>query len=475
MKTHVPKIFYFISFINDQTLVKVYIFFLMTKQASQKLEESLLIGSGVVFVQIFEAMLYDGFGDKIKLPPSCFTKLSDQGALDKGPMYFRLSKVDASPAFSSESSQNKTQDLTHSGVMEFTASEGYVELPSHVWNNLFHENDIDVPLIEVRYVTLPKGTYAQLQPIGLGFIDIPNHKAVLETSLRKHSTLSQGDIITVKHGEHGYNLRILELKPSSSVSVIDTDVDVDIMEPDYDSTSNSMNQHALIPLLLGKVQEGMVDEGKFQYYKFSVDDALSEKVASGDFNLEVKVETGTGEGDTDVYLSRYPVIFPTEQQYEWSSHVVGSNILVFGSKDITLTPGTYSVGVFGFKGSSKFHISVATKSNTGRKLGEKADLSSQIDFHTVECQNCKRLISSRSVMIHEAYCIRHNIVCRYNGCGVVLKKVEAGNHLHCDKCGEGLQKQEMEKHMKVFHQPLYCSCGVMLEKKEMVISHDYNL
>jgi hypothetical protein len=40
--------------------------------------------------------------------------------------------------------------------------------------------------------------------------------------------------------------------------------------------------------------------------------------------------------------------------------------------------------------------------------------------------------------------------------------------VHCNKCGRAFQQREMNKHMKVFHEPLQCPCGVVLEKEEMV-------
>jgi hypothetical protein len=67
------------------------------------MEEVMQLGKGVSFSHMFEALRYDGPGDKIKLPPSSFKELSDEGALDKGPMYFRLSKVrDTVPGASME-------------------------------------------------------------------------------------------------------------------------------------------------------------------------------------------------------------------------------------------------------------------------------------------------------------------------------------------------------------------------------------
>ncbi|THU64447.1 hypothetical protein C4D60_Mb01t26550 [Musa balbisiana] len=494
-------------------------------EAEQRMEESMLLGKGVIFCRTLEAIPFNGFGDKIKLPPSCFQELSDQGALDKGPMYFRLSVIDELVPSVSDATNEVEHRATHSGVLEFTAREGSVELPSHVWSNLLSGVSLDVPLVEVHYVSLPKGTYAKLQPEGMGFSDIPNHKAVLETTLRRHATLSQGDIITVSYGELNYKLRVLETKPASSVSVLETDIEVDIEGHDS-AQESSRNQPVLAPLVIGKVEEGIVEEGTFNYYKFSVEAAMIDEVASGRMNIEVKIEADAGDGDTNVYLSRHPLIFPTQHRHEWSSHEMGSKVLtvrpkdpnliagtysigVFGFKDagdgdtnvylsrhplifptqhrhewsshemgskvLTVRPkdpnliaGTYSIGVFGFKGVTKYHISVAFKDNVKQQIGGHATASSPIDMESVECQNCKHFISSQTILLHELYCFRHNVLCQHNGCGVVLRKEEAASHVHCNKCGQAFQQGQIEKHMKVFHEPVHCPCGVILEKEQMI-------
>ncbi|CAL9072925.1 unnamed protein product [Musa textilis] len=436
-------------------------------EAEHRMEESMLLGKGVIFYRTLEAIPFNGFGDKIKLPPSCFQELSDQGALDKGPMYFRLSLIDESVPSVSDATNEGEHRATHSGVLEFTAREGSVELPSHVWSNLLSGVSLDVPLVEVRYVSLPKGTYAKLQPDVMGFSDIPNHKAVLETTLRRHATLSQGDIITVSYGELNYKLRVLETKPASSVSVLETDIEVDIEGHDS-AQESSRNQPVLAPLVIGKVEEGIVEEGTFNYYKFSVEAAMIDEVASGCMNIEVKIEADAGDGDTNVYLSRHPLIFPTQHRHEWSSHEMGSKVLTVRPKDPSLVAGTYSIGVFGFKGVTKYHISVAFKDNVKQKIGGHATVSSPIDMESVECRNCKHFISSRTILLHEAYCLRHNVLCRHNGCGVVLRKEEAANHVHCNKCGQAFQQGQIEKHMKVFHEPVHCPCGVILEKEQMI-------
>ncbi|PKI54366.1 hypothetical protein CRG98_025252 [Punica granatum] len=260
------------------------------QKAEQMMQESLLAGKGIVFYRLLEAVPYHGAGDKIKLPPSTFTELSDQGAFDKGPIYFRLSVVQQEGPSDMNVDGKEDARTTHSGVLEFTADEGSVGLPPHVWNNLFGAD----------------------------------------------------------------------------------------------------------------------------------------------------------------------------------SHAASANRLV---EDKNLTAGTYSIGVYGFKGTTRFRISVAVEDNIKRTVGQQAASSSssiEIEMDTVECRNCKRYIPSRTIALHEAYCSRHNIVCQHAGCGIVLRIEEAKDHVHCEKCGQAFHRGEMEKHMKVFHEPLSCPCGVVLEKEQMV-------
>lgn len=431
--------------------------------ADQQMAESLLSGGGIMFYRILEAVLYPGVGDKIKLPPSCFTELSNQGAFDKAPVYFRLS-VAGQESSSDIDAKRKGYRVTHSGVLEFTAEEGSVALPPHVWNNLFSSGALETPLIEVQYVRLSKGSYAKLQPEEISFLDIPNHKAVLETTLRQQATLSQDDMMTVRHGELTFKLRVLELKPSSSVSVLETDIEVDIVNP---LSSSENNQTILKPLAFRTSESGFVEEGQYVYYKFSIDNDMWNIISSGDARIEIKLEAETDSGDTDLYISKHPLIFPTHHQHQWSSHDVGFKALILSSQDQNLGLGTYSIGIYGFRGKTKYTILVNVQDNSNR--GQQAGLStSAVDVDSVECGNCKHYIPSRSIALHEAFCRRHNVICQHAGCGVVLRVEDVKNHVHCNKCWKAFQQSEMEKHMKVFHEPLHCSCGVVLEKEEMV-------
>ncbi|KAG0489398.1 hypothetical protein HPP92_008209 [Vanilla planifolia] len=229
----------------------------------QQLEEALVLGNGIVFSRTLEAHQYDGHGDKIKLPPSCFTELADKGALDNGPMYFKFLEL----------------------IGRFLQKLIFLR-------NQSQEQHIQVLMLD-------------LNQKGAGFSDIPNHKAVLETSLQSIHTVSR-----------------------------ESDSALDDIE----------NQYVLIPLALGKADSGLVEEGKFSYYKFFINEEICVMVASGHANIEVRLEIDNSDADIDIYVSRHPLLFPNQHRHEWSSHEMGSKTLILSPKDKNMVAGTYSIG-----------------------------------------------------------------------------------------------------------------------------------
>ncbi|URD76295.1 Ubiquitin fusion degradation protein [Musa troglodytarum] len=155
-------------------------------------------------------------GDKIIMPPSALDRLA---ALHIDyPMLFELHNVG-------------TERVSHCGVLEFIAEEGMIYMPYWMMQNLLlQEGDI----VHVKNATLPKGLYAKLQPHTQDFLDISNPKAILETTLRNYSCLTTGDSIMVTYNNKKYYIDIVETKPSSAVSIIETDCEVDFAPPlDY--------------------------------------------------------------------------------------------------------------------------------------------------------------------------------------------------------------------------------------------------
>ncbi|OVA20419.1 Ubiquitin fusion degradation protein UFD1 [Macleaya cordata] len=85
-----------------------------------------------------------------------------------------------------------TERISHCGVLEFIAEEGMIYMPYWMMENLLlQEGDT----VQVKNVTLRRGTYVKLQPHTKDFLDISNPKAILETTLRNFSCLTTGDSI----------------------------------------------------------------------------------------------------------------------------------------------------------------------------------------------------------------------------------------------------------------------------------------
>merc|ERR1712038_1206558 len=172
---------------------------------------------------------------------------------------------------------------THAGVLEFTAPEGQCFIPAWIQNQLKLENG---EVVTVEYTTLPKATFAKFQPQSANFIeDIGDHRAMLERHLRDYSCISKGDIITVHYLNKDYKILIMETKPASAVSIVDTDMNVDFETPvgykEPQSTSKSIpipkrasaaskkllqTQEAGSPLgtpeIRNKIEQHLIDQAK---------------------------------------------------------------------------------------------------------------------------------------------------------------------------------------------------------------------
>lgn len=161
-------------------------------------------------------------GDKIIMPPSALDRLASLH-IDY-PMLFEL----RNPA---------TERVSHCGVLEFIADEGMIYLPYWMMENmLLQEGDI----VQVKNATLLKGTYVKLQPHTKDFLDISNPKAILETTLRNYSCLTTGDTIMVAYNNKKFYIDIIETKPASAISIIETDCEVDFAPPlDYKEPEKS--------------------------------------------------------------------------------------------------------------------------------------------------------------------------------------------------------------------------------------------
>ncbi|KAL1130875.1 hypothetical protein AAG570_012116 [Ranatra chinensis] len=153
-------------------------------------------------------------GGKILLPPSILDTLSRLNI--SYPMLFKLKNP----------SVDKT---THCGVLEFTADEDTICVPTWIMLTLCVNPG---ELVNVESVSLPTATYTRFQPQCELFLDISNPKAVLENSLRKFACLTTGDTFAIMYNNRVYELKVEETKPGNAVSIIECDMEVDFSPPE---------------------------------------------------------------------------------------------------------------------------------------------------------------------------------------------------------------------------------------------------
>ncbi|CAG0882407.1 unnamed protein product [Darwinula stevensoni] len=152
-------------------------------------------------------------GGKIIMPPSALDHLTRLNI--NYPMLFKLMN-------------QKTNRMTHCGVLEFVAEEGKVFLPYWMMRNLLLEEG---GMVQVESVTLPVATFSRFQPQATDFLDITNPKAVLENALRNFACLTTGDMIAINYNNKVYELCVLETRPGNAVTIIECDMNVDFAPP----------------------------------------------------------------------------------------------------------------------------------------------------------------------------------------------------------------------------------------------------
>lgn len=121
--------------------------------------------------------------------------------------------------------------MTHAGVLEFTAEEGKIYLPSWLMQVLMLEAG---DLLQVKSTDLPPGTFTKLQPQSPAFLDITDPKAVLEHAFRAFSCMTVGDVFQFSYNDDVYDIAVLEVKPdrqSHAICTMETDLSVDFAEP----------------------------------------------------------------------------------------------------------------------------------------------------------------------------------------------------------------------------------------------------
>ncbi|EWZ40685.1 hypothetical protein FOZG_09324 [Fusarium oxysporum Fo47] len=398
----------------------------------------------------------------------------------------------------------KNKNAVFAGIREFSASEGTLGLSPWLTEALGIQEDecvspkevidleqdtaqnsermdVDGIQIKVEARQLPKGTYVRLRPLEAGY-NPDDWKPLLERQLRENfTTLSKGSILAVK-GARGEEFKLLVDKVApegDGICVVDTDLEVDIEALDEEQARETLRR-------IMSAQRGSTD-GSSTGGEIDIWKAVEGQVLEGEYvdyvlpswnksqPLAIELTTGEDEDALDLFVtpkSSRQRALPRE-----SVHVFGDfSPAVDGVKRIVISPTNVEL-----EGAEQITISVhgyrhpdATESpkTLQYSLRAKVDLQDAKDGtnglsngageqeHSPDeeqCSNCLQFVPKRTMVLHENFCRRNNVVCPK--CKSVFKKgsPEWEAHWHCEKDSAfGNSTQSKAKHDDIFHTGRQC-------------------
>ncbi|KIW08259.1 uncharacterized protein PV09_01183 [Verruconis gallopava] len=421
--------------------------------------------------------------------------------------------------------------VIYAGIREFSASDGEIALSPMLRDALGikpadgrpgatdqdggaqRSNGVDEDAageswgrITVHAKQLPKGTFVKLRPLEAGY-DPEDWKSLLEQHLRSNfTTLTKGEVLVVPGGRgvgrrsEEYRFLVDEFKPDvEGICVVDTDLEVDIEALNEEQARETLRRIAAKshrapgtnngssiggPLELMKAQHGQVLSGDYVDYEVpswirsqgievelsGVDDDAELDLFVSPFSPRQRVRPREEEHLFADTSSRYPKrirIQPTNVELEHAEALyvsVHAYSPTESTSDGTVTPSPkpYTIKV------SPFDPDVELNDNEGVK-SEAADHPDD-----VQCGNCKQWVPKRTLVLHENFCLRNNVLCP-KGCGQVFQKrsSEWQNHWHCEHdAAYGNTPLSKLKHNHLQHTAQTCSsCDRTYQSMSALATH----
>ena len=414
------------------------------------------------------------------------------------PLMFRLSNP-------------KNGNVIHAGIREFSGNEGEIVLSPYLMEalgmqdaDMANGDDADAkvidltgdeamnlddtrPRITVRAQQLPKGTYVRLRPLEAGY-NPDDWKSLLERQLRASFTTLTKDALLSVRGVKGEEFKFLvdKFEPEGDgICVVDTDLEVDIEALNEEQARETLRQIA------AKSQHAPgTSDGSSVGHAIDIWKDVQGQVVAGEYvdydlptwdrsrPLAIEVTILDGEQEVDLYVSpksnrqRVP---PRSSEYVFGDFSSPKN----GIKQITIQPTNaelegaesllISVHGFALPGAtasdarpSRFSLRAKAVDPASSSATDQVDLSSAPSADDAQCNNCLQWIPKRTMVLHQNFCFRNNVVCPH--CKEVFQKSSAEwkNHWHCPDHPEvsGSSPETKEKHDYIQHGSHTCpSCG----------------
>ena len=387
-------------------------------------------------------------------------------------------------------------NIAYAGVREFSAEEDHIGLSQFLRQALGCKQDdlesvaleegADAVRLTVHVQQLPKGTFVRLRPLESGY-DPEDWKALLERHMRDtFTTLTKGEILCVPSGKDEYRFLIDKVVPEGEgICIVDTDLEVDIEALNEEQARDTLKRR------LEKIQHGpgtrdgssgggsiLLDQE--EHGQVLPDEYVDYTIKDWDRSKPIEVELGSGESDGMVDLFVAPYSAKQRARPRDDTHVFGdmserptkririqhSNAEMEGAEALWISVRGYNSKDNDADSQSNnqlpfpYSLRVSGIDTFGNNVDSQQDYKPSSTEES-QCKNCLQWVPKRTMMLHESFCYRNNILCPK--CQEVFKKTspEWKNHWHCPRDeAHGNTKELHSKHDNLFHVVSLCTnCG----------------
>ncbi|MCJ1333723.1 hypothetical protein MMC10_010423 [Thelotrema lepadinum] len=437
-------------------------------------------------------------GDKILLPPSALEQLlsaatvtvvtKDAPSTPFDPFRSQIFRNDAGRSRVADRHQNLPHPLTfrlvnpsngnivYAGIREFTAEEEEVAISEFLRHMLGLDQDKDEEMLTVHVVTLPKGTYARLRPLEAGYD--ADWKPLLERYLRNtFTTLTKDEILSVPSGSTDYKFLVDKFTPDGeAICIVDTDLEIDIEALNEEQARETLKRRLATSagadsqggeLAIGKEHSGTVSQGG--YVDFSLkrwDRSLSltfELTSSGECELLLNPLTSRQRHRPRIDEHVFADLYNSPRRIKLQS----TNSELDGSEELFIS--VYCWKSENQEGTSvPFSLKVSSDALPLSPSAEKVHSPGE-----TQCKNCLQWVPGRSLVLHENFCYRNNVLCPE--CKQVFQKSssEWKDHWHCpDDDVHGNSPQSHQKHDDLLHVLRSCpACSYQTKSTMQLARH----
>ncbi|KAL6718446.1 hypothetical protein ACLMJK_004536 [Lecanora helva] len=346
-------------------------------------------------------------------------------------------------------------------------------------------NEHETSKLTVHVQELPKGTFVKLRPLEAGY-DPEDWKALLEQYLRdNYTTLTNGEVLAVPAGKEVFRFLVDGLKPNDeAITLVDTDLEVDIEPLNEDQARETLQR------LVEKSKKAPgTSEGSSAGGKIDIDAIETGQVRPGEYvdysiekwdprrDLEIGLTSLDDELDVDLFVTPHGQKHRSRpRKFEY----VFGDISTRASKRLKIRHTNteldqaealwVSIGGYesqeehsGGQGPMQYTLQILQDYNSPTAMNNDTNMQDDhaLGANEERCSNCQQAVPSRTMFLHQNFCLRNNILCSH--CRLVFQKSSAAwkDHWHCPHDdAHGNTPASKTKHNLYMHTPTTCaSCN----------------